>query len=264
MIYKTFKLAFPQTLPILAGFWFVGLAYGLYMHVSGFSFVYPMLMSLIIFGGSLEFITVAMLLSPFSPVGAFVIALLVQARHLFYGISMLDKYKGLGLKKYYLIFGMCDESFSLNFTAKIPEGVDRGWYYFFITFLNHFYWVSGSTVGALIGDVVHLNTKGLEFVMTALFVVIFVEQFLNDKEKINGFIGIGASVLCLLIFKQDNFMIPAMILMLAVILLRYKLKKNLKECADTNDSLNDNSFCKDSSLNKSSQNVREKIEDHSL
>ena len=100
--------------------------------------------------------------------------------------------------------------------------------------------------------------------MTALFVVIFVEQFLNDKEKINGFIGIGASVLSLLIFKQDNFMIPAMILMLAVILLRYKLKKNLKECADTNDSLNDNSFCKDSSLNKSSQNVREKIEDHSL
>lgn len=233
MIYKTFKLAFPKTLPILAGFWFVGLAYGLYMHVSGFSFVYPMLMSLIIFGGSLEFITVAMLLSPFSPVGAFVIALLVQARHLFYGISMLDKYKGLGLKKYYLIFGMCDESFSLNFTAKIPEGVDRGWYYFFITFLNHFYWVSGSTVGALIGDVVHLNTKGLEFVMTALFVVIFVEQFLNDKEKINGFIGIGASVLCLLIFKAQNFMIPAMILMLAVILLRYKLKKSYKLAGTT-------------------------------
>lgn len=128
---------------------------------------------------------------------------------------------------------MCDESFSLNFTAKIPEGVDRGWYYFFITFLNHFYWVSDSTVGALIGDVVHLNTKGLEFVMTALFVVIFVEQFLNDKEKINGFIGIGASVLCLLIFKAQNFMIPAMILMLAVILLRYKLMKSYKVAETT-------------------------------
>lgn len=234
MIYQAFKLAFPRTLPILAGFWFVGLAYGLYMHVSGFSFVYPMLMSLIIYGGSLEFITVAMLLSPFSPVGAFVIALLVQARHLFYGISMLDKYKGLGLKKYYLIFGMCDESFSLNFTAKIPEGVDRGWYYFFITLLNQFYWVSGSTMGALIGDLLPLNTKGLEFVMTALFVVIFVEQFLNDKEKINGFIGIGASVLCLLIFKAQNFMIPAMILMLSIILLRYKLKKSHNVADTTN------------------------------
>lgn len=176
-----------------------------------------MLMSLIIYGGSLEFITVAMLLSPFSPVGAFVIALLVQARHLLYGISMLDKYKGLGLKKYYLIFGMCDESFSLNFTAKISEGVDRGWYYFFITLLNQFYLVSGSTMGALIGDLLPLNTKGLEFVMTALFVVIFVEQFLNDKEKINGFIGIGTSVLCLLIFKAQNFMIPAMLLMLSII-----------------------------------------------
>lgn len=158
-----------------------------------------------------------MLLSPFSPVGAFVIALLVQARHLFYGISMLDKYKGLGLKKYYLIFGMCDESFSLNFTTKISEGVDRGWYYFFITLLNQFYLVPGSTMGALIGDLLPLNTKGLEFVMTALFVVIFVEQFLNDKEKINGFIGIGTSVLCLLIFKAQNFMIPAMLLMLSII-----------------------------------------------
>ena len=125
---KALKAAFPCTIPIFTGFWFLGLAYGIYMKVSGFSFVYPMLMSLLIFGGSLEFITVEMLLSPFAPLQVFIMALLIQARHLFYGISMLEKFKGTGWKKFFLIFGMCDETFSVNYTAEIPEGVDKGWF----------------------------------------------------------------------------------------------------------------------------------------
>lgn len=125
---KALKAAFPSTLHIFTGFWFLGLAYGIYMKVSGFSFIYPMLMSLLIFGGSLEFITVEMLLSPFAPLQVFIMALLIQARHLFYGISMLEKFKGTGWKKFFLIFGMCDETFSINYTAKIPEDVDKGWF----------------------------------------------------------------------------------------------------------------------------------------
>ena len=123
---KALKAAFPQTIPIMTGFLFLGFAYGIYANTSGFSFVYPLFMSMLIYGGSLEFITVEMLLSPFAPAQVFIMALLVQARHLFYGLSMLDKFKGLGWKKYYLIFGMCDETFSVNYTADIPEDVDRG------------------------------------------------------------------------------------------------------------------------------------------
>ena len=132
------KAAFPHTIPILAGFLFLGFAYGLYMNISGFSFWYPFAMAILIFGGSLEFITVTMLLSPFAPLQALLITLMVQARHLFYGISMLEKYKGLGWKKFYLIYSMCDETFSVNYTAEVPEGIDRGWFYTWISFLDQF------------------------------------------------------------------------------------------------------------------------------
>ena len=218
--------AFPHTLPIFAGFWFLGLAYGIYMNISGFSFLYHMFMSMLIFGGSLEFVAVTMLLSPFAPVQAFIMTVLIQARHLFYGISMLDKFKGLGWKKYYLIFGMCDESFSVNYTAKIPEGIDRGWFMFWVTLLNQFYWVSAATVGGLVGSLLKFNTEGLDFVMTAMFVVIFLEQWMKDKKHYTALIGLGASVLCLLIFGADSFMIPTMICIVGLLtLLRKPLER---------------------------------------
>ena len=163
------KCAFPYTIPIFAGFWFLGMTYG----ISGFSFWYPLLMSLTIFGGSLEFVAVSMLLAPYAPVQCFLMALMIQARHLFYGIAMLDKFKGLGWKKPYLIYGMCDETFSINCSAEIPEGIDRGWFYFFVTLLNQFYWVASATLGGVLGSFIHFNTEGLDFVMTAMFVVIF-------------------------------------------------------------------------------------------
>ena len=148
---KAARCAFPYTIPIFAGFWFLGIAYGIYMNVSGFSFVYPMVMAIVIFGGSLEFVVVEMLLSAFAPLQTFLMALMIQARHLFYGISMLDKYRNLGWKRFYLIFGMCDETFSINCTAEIPEDVDRGWFYFFVTLFDQIYWVSGATIGGLLG-----------------------------------------------------------------------------------------------------------------
>ena len=216
-IKKAFKAAFPYTIPIFAGFWFLGLTYGIYMNVSGFSFLYPMLMSITIFAGSMEFITANMLLGSFNPVQAFLMTLMINARHLFYGISMLDRFRGTGLKKLYLIFGMCDESFSINYTAKIPPDVDRGWFMFFVTLLNHFYWFSGSTLGGIFGSFIHFDTEGLDFVMTAMFVVIFMEQWLKDKQHISALLGLGISVLCLLIFGADNFIIPSMAAMLLML-----------------------------------------------
>jgi 4-azaleucine resistance transporter AzlC len=211
---KALKAAFPYTIPIFAGFWFLGLAYGIYMNVSGFSFVYPMIMSLIIFGGSLEFVAVEMLLSPFAPVQVLIMTLLIQARHLFYGISMLDRFKHMGWKKFYLIFGMCDETFSINYTAQIPEDVDRGWFMFFVTLLNHFYWVSGATIGGLIGSLINFDTNGISFVMTSMFVVIFMEQWMKEKHHISAYIGLGAATLCLFLFGADSFMIPTMIVII--------------------------------------------------
>ena len=214
---KAFKAAFPHTIPIFAGFWFLGLAYGVYMNVSGFSFWYPMLMSLTIFGGSLEFVAVSMLLSAFAPIQTFVMTLMIQARHLFYGISMLDKFKDMGWKKYYLIFGMCDETFSINYTAKIPDDVDKGWFYFFVTLLNHFYWFSGATIGGLLGNLIHFDTEGLSFVMTAMFVVIFMEQWLKDKQHACELIGLAGSIGCLVVFGAESFMIPTMICILVML-----------------------------------------------
>ena len=220
---KALKAAFPHTIPIMTGFLFLGMTYGIYMNVSGFGFWYPMLMSMTIFAGSMEFVTVSMLLGGFHPLEALTMTLMINARHLFYGISMLDKYKGTGLKKLYLIFGMCDESFSINYTANIPEDVDKGWFMFWVTVLNQFYWVLGSTLGGLFGSLLKFNTEGLSFVMTALFVVIFLEQWMKEKNHTSAIVGIVLSVLCLVIFGKDSFIIPAMICILVVMTLLRKV-----------------------------------------
>lgn len=222
------KAAFPYTIPIFAGFWFLGLTYGIYMNVSGFSFWYPMLMSLTIFAGSIEFVTVNLLLGSFNPIQALAVTLMINARHLFYGISMLDRYRGTGWKKPYLIFGMCDESFSINCSAQIPEGVDRGWFMFFVTLFNHLYWFTGSTLGGIFGSFLSFNTKGLDFVMTAMFVVIFLENWLNEQEHTSSLLGLGISLICLLAFGAERFLIPAMLGILAVLtLLRYSPERKV-------------------------------------
>lgn len=217
IITRSFRAAFPCTIPILAGFLFLGMAYGIYMNVSGFSFVYPMIMAAVIFGGSLEFLAAQMLLSPFAPLQVLMVSLMIQARHLFYGISMLDKFKDMGWKKFYLIYGMCDETFSINCTAEIPGDCDRGWFYFFVTLLNQLYWVGGATLGGLLGNLITFDTEGLDFVMTAMFIVIFLEQWLKEKRHFSEWAGLASSAACLLIFGKDNFMIPAMICILLLL-----------------------------------------------
>ncbi|MGN1281749.1 MAG: AzlC family ABC transporter permease [Succinivibrio sp.] len=229
MILQALKYAFPYTLPILGGFYFIGFAYGFYMNALGFGFVYPMLMSLLIFAGSLELIAATMMLSSFAPVSILVTALIVQARHLFYGLSMLERFRNLGFKKFYIIFGMCDESFAINYTATIPPHIDRGWFYFWITALNHFFWVSGSTLGGLLSNSISIEIKGLEFVMTALFTVIFTEQLLSHKSYITGSIGVICTTLSLILFGKENFLLLSMGSILMILLI---IKKPLgkKEC----------------------------------
>ncbi len=217
MLKKAFKAAWPKTIPIMAGFLFLGFSYGVYMNVSGFSFVYPMVMSAVIYGGSLEFLTVSMLLSPFAPLQVFTVSLMIQARHLFYGISMLEKFKGTGLKKFYLIYGMCDETFSVNYVADISANVDRGWFMFFVTLLNQIYWVAGATLGGLFGSLITFNTKGLDFVMTALFAVIFLDRLMTEKKHYTAAIGVLSALVCRLIFGADSFMLPTMGLMLLLL-----------------------------------------------
>lgn len=216
---RALKAAFPYTLPILAGFAFLGLAYGILMHSKGFSFLWPMLMSMTIFAGSMEFVAADLLCSAFHPLYAFFLTLMVNARHLFYGISMLDKFKGTGLKKWYLIFGMCDESFSINQSVEPPEGVDRGWFMFFVTLLNQGYWVLGATLGGLLGNLITFNTKGIEFVMTALFTVILVNQWRETREHRPVITGLALSAVCLALFGQTGFILPAMALILAALTL---------------------------------------------
>jgi 4-azaleucine resistance transporter AzlC len=224
-IKRAFLYAFPKTLPIMAGFLFLGASYGIYMKASGFSFIYPLIMSITIFGGSLEFVAVSMLLGAFDPLQTLLMTLMIQARHLFYGISMLQKYKGTGFKKPYLIFGMCDESFSVNCSLDFPSGVDRGWAMFFVTLLNQSYWVSGATLGGILGSFLTFNTKGIEFVMTAMFVVIFLENWLKEKRHYSSLIGVMASIICLLIFGADSFLIPTMA---AIIILLSLFKKPIE------------------------------------
>ena len=142
---------------------------------------------------------------------------MIQARNLFYGIDMLDRFKGLGCKKIYLIFGMCDESFSINCSARVPEGTDRGWFMFFVTLYNQIYWVTGAVLGGLLGSLISFDTEGLDFVMTAMFVVIFLEQWLKEKSHYTAVAGIAVSVVCLLLFGPDSFMIPTMTCILCLL-----------------------------------------------
>jgi 4-azaleucine resistance transporter AzlC len=214
---RALRAAFPLTIPVLAGFTFLGIAYGILMNSRGYGLGWTVLMSLLALAGSAQYIAITLLTSVFNPVYALLLTLMVNARHLFYGVSMLDKYRDTGKFKPYLIFGLCDETFSIVCSAEAPEGINRNWFLFFITLLNHGYWVLGSALGGLLGYMVFFDTEGLDFVLTALFVVIFLGQWKDRKNRAPAVAGVFCSVLCLVIFGQSNFIIPAMVAILAVL-----------------------------------------------
>lgn len=234
---RAFEAALPYTLPIAFGFLFLGVSYGILMRSKGFSFIYPMLMSMLIFAGSMEFVTADLLLSAFNPWHAFILTLMVNARHLFYGISMLKKYENTGWKKFYLIFGMCDESFTINSTITPPADVDRGWFMFFVTLLNQIYWVFGATMGGLLASTLHLQLEGIEFVMTGLFVVMFIDQWVSTKNHDPALVGVLCSLVSLFIFGPDSFILPAMgLISIAFYTLRPHEEKKMAQETELYDS----------------------------
>ena len=188
------------------------MGYGIYVQSLGLPVWMPMLMGTVVYGGSLEFVLASLLLGSFAPVSAFLMALMIQARHLFYGLAMLERYKGYGLRSVYMIYAMSDETFSITCSAAPPEGVDRGWFMFFITLLDQLYWVASAGLGAVVGSVLPFSTEGVDFVMTAMFVVIFLNQWEKEKQHVSALIGLLVPLVCLVLFGAGSFLLPAMAL----------------------------------------------------
>lgn len=212
----------------MAGYLVLGTGFGILMADKGYSFWWPALMSLVVYAGSLQYVGVNLLASMASPVSTALMSIMVNARHLFYGISMLEKYKGMEKGRTYAIFALTDETYSLVCSAQIPDGVNEHGYYFSISLMNQFYWVAGSLIGGLMGNLMSFNSDGIDFAMTALFVVMFVEQWESSKNHLPAISGIVITVCCLLVFGTDYFLIPSMIL-IATALLAMRSKIETKE-----------------------------------
>ena len=222
------RAAFPHTIPVLTGFSFLGIAYGILMHSKGYGVGWTFLVSFAVFAGSAQYAAVTALTAVFNPISALLLALLVNARHLFYSVSMLDTYEKAGKYKPYLIFGLCDETFSLVCATEPPEGVDKVLFMFFITLLDHFYWVVGSVAGGLLAAVLPFEVKGLDFVLTALFVVIFLGQWKTIKNRVPAVLGVVCTAACLLAFGPERFLLPSMVaILLVLLLLRKRLSREV-------------------------------------
>ena len=212
------KAAFPVTIPVLTGYFCLGMAYGILMQDAGYGPLWIGLMSAIGFGGSMQFVAITLLLQPFDPLQTFLLTVMVNARHMFYGLSLLDKYKGLGALRIPTIFGLTDEAYSLVSSVEPPPQIEPRYFYFTITALNWSYWVCFTILGGLVGNLITFDTTGMDFALTALFVVLFMEQWKTRENRPAGVIGIVCAAASLTIFGADNMVIPAMVLILAVLL----------------------------------------------
>ena len=208
---KAARVAFLDTLPVMTGYLFLGFGFGILMQQHGYGVLWAGAMSLFIYAGSMQYVAVSLLASGAGLLTAALTAFVVNARHLFYGISMVDAYKGAP-KKPYLIFALTDETYSLVSKNQIPDNISRHTYCFLVSLFDHIYWVSGTILGSLAGSLLPINYEGIDFVLTALFVTIFVEQWLSTKKHSPAMIGVSATTLCLLLFGPDIFLIPSMAL----------------------------------------------------
>lgn len=208
------KKAFVASLPVLAGYLALGFGFGVLLSTKGYGGIWALFMSITMFGGSSQYAAVEFLADGISLVSAALATLIINARHLFYGISLVDKYKGTGFKKFYMIHTLTDETYSLVCNDDAVKDVNnKHLYYFLVSLFDHIYWIMGCTLGAVFGSNVSFNSEGIDFVLTALFLTIFVEQWLTNKDHVPAIIGVGCAVLCTAIFKE-NMLIPTMILIL--------------------------------------------------
>lgn len=215
---KAFQAAFPVTLPVLTGFACLGLAYGVLMQTKGYGPLWATLMSAVAFGGSMQFVAITLLTTVFDPLQALLLSVMVNARHIFYGLSLLGKYQGVGKLRAFLIYTLCDETFSLVSTVEPPAHVEKKRFYFWISFLNYSYWVVATALGGLLGRFITMDTTGLDFALTALFVVLFMEQWKKQENRFAGVTGVACAAVALAVFGTDRMVIAAMALLLLVLL----------------------------------------------
>lgn len=210
---KALKAVFLDTVPVLTGYLFLGMGFGILLSESGYGIGWALAMSLFVYAGSGQYLAVSLLSGGASLLSAAIATLLVNARHLFYGISLIDTYRGTGKKKPYLIFALTDETYTLVTQNQPPEGMHRHTYCFMVSVLDQIYWIIGCCLGSLAGSLIPISFEGVEFVLTALFVTMFVEQWLSNPNHIPAIIGVVSTALCLLLFGAEIFLIPSMVLM---------------------------------------------------
>ena len=212
------KRVFPQTIPVMAGYISLGIAFGLLLQSIGYGPIWAFFMSLFIYAGSAQFPAVELLAAGATIAQVALLTFLLNFRHLFYGLSMIEKYRGTGIKKLYLIFGLTDETYALLTGYKTPKGISDGNYYLAVTLMNHMYWIIGCVLGSLAGSVIPFDTTGIDFAMTALFAVLVVEQWKTHKNHIPAILGFAIAAAALLIFGADSFLIPTLIILSVVLL----------------------------------------------
>ena len=230
---KALKAAFPLTFPVMAGYLFLGFGFGILLESKGYSFIWSFFMAVIIYAGSMQYAAIDLLTGGASLITTAIMTVAIQVRHLFYGLSLIEKYKHTGKKKIFMIFELTDETYSLVASATPPTDIDSSWFYFFISILNHLYWIIGCTLGAIFGSLLTFNTTGIDFVMTALFIVIFINQWLDTKEHRPALIGVACTLVCLILFGANHFIIPSMILILGLLSI---FKSTLEKGCETNDN----------------------------
>ena len=208
---KALWTVFKDTLPVLTGYLFLGIGFGILLSEKGYGIGWAFAMALFMYAGSAQYLAVNLLSGGASLISTALATLFVNARHIFYGISLVDTYKDMGKKKPYMIFALTDETYSLVTQNQPPKGMTRGQYCFLVSVMDHIYWVAGCTLGGLLGAALPINFAGIEFVLTALFVTLFVEQWLSSPNHRSAIIGVASSALCLLIFGKDLFLIPSMV-----------------------------------------------------
>lgn len=222
---KTTTYAFRASLPVMAGYIVLGIGFGILMHSHGYAWYWSVLMSIAIYAGSMQYVAIDLLSAGANLITFALMTLAVNARHLFYGLTMLVKYKDVGKAKPYLIFALTDETFSLVCNADLPKEVNTTKYYLLVSIFNQFYWVLGSLLGTLLGSALSFNSMGVEFSMTALFTVTVISQWEKSQNHLPALTGFIVSVLCLLLFGPADFLIPAMLIITALLLLERKFKK---------------------------------------
>ena len=224
----TVKKAFTATIPVMTGYLVLAIGFGILLKTKGYGVGWSIAMSGFIYAGSMQYLTIDLLCGGASLITTAVTTLMVNARHLFYGISMVERYRNTGKKKPYLMFALTDETYSLVCSEESVKGIkEPKEYYFLVSLFNQSYWVAGSVIGSLLGNIIPFNVEGIDFALTALFVTIFVEQWLTTKNHIPALVGIVSSVGCLVIFGAESFLIPTMIIIVAMLVCQKSRLENM-------------------------------------